>query len=91
MSLKDLVVYKVFIVFIYKLYAHILCVFNIWTTQFNVVYPWRWSGTWPKHVGLINLLLKFFLIVIVHQVGFNFILYKMHGEYNIKYKVCNFA
>ena len=22
-----------------------------------------------------------------HQVGFNFNLYKMHGEYNIKYKV----
>jgi hypothetical protein len=55
------------------------------------------SGTWPssgvyyiklrrpKHVGLINLLLKFFLkIVSVHQVGFNFNLYKMHGEYNIK-------
>jgi hypothetical protein len=31
-----------------------------------------------------NLLLKFFLIVSVHQVGFNFNLYKMHGEYNIK-------
>jgi hypothetical protein len=30
------------------------------------VFPWRWSGTWPKHVGLINLLIKVFLIVNVH-------------------------
>ena len=26
------------------------------------------------------------LIVSVHQVGFNFNLYKMNGEYNIKYR-----
>jgi hypothetical protein len=51
------------------------------------VYPWRWSGTWPKHVGFNVILLLTFLIVIVHLVGSWFSIYTRCTVKTILYNV----